>query len=352
MSDRLSYHKKIAIVIVNYNNWQDTMVCMESVLAGSPRPEWVILVDNASTNDSLRWLRHWSAGNLDFILEELGIEKAAAKPIFMVEHTAGAPAPPVPEGAVFIIPMAVNRGYAAGNNAGISLGLSLGADAVWIVNNDTMIEKEALGYMRAALFAQKNPGLCGSLVVYMDSGLVQCMGGGKMNKWTGLSTLAGNGLSPEEALRKDPETVRCGLDFIYGASVMVSSDFINTVGLMDESYFLYCEEQDWGARSKKQFDFAYAPQAVVKHKEGGATGFSNRKKDFRSLFRLTRSRLLLTWKHAPYAIPTVCLGIVFAAFRMALRRIILQLNGAEAGVRGTELSCLYTQAARPDKEEE
>jgi GT2 family glycosyltransferase len=103
---------------------------------------------------------------------------------------------------------------------------------------------------------------------------------------------------------------------------MASRDFIETVGLMDERYFLYSEEQDWAYSAKGQFDFAYAPDAVLYHKEGATTGFSSRKTNLRSLYHLTRSRVLLTAKHAPWALPTVCASIVFAALRMAWRRVV------------------------------
>jgi len=318
--------KKLAGVILNYNNWQDTLACAESVLASEERPAWMILVDNASNNDSLRWIRHWAKGNLEFVLPELGVKAASAKPLQLTEYFGNDEWLEATQGKVFLIRNAINRGYAAGNNVGISLALALGADAVWILNNDTLVDKKALGCMRDRLFSQKRSGLCGPLIQYMDnSGLVQCRAGGVTNKWTGLSVLDGNKMDIQMACFEDPKAIEQRINFIYGASVMASREFIETVGMMDESYFLYCEEQDWACRANNRFDLVYAPRALVYHKEGGSTGFSHQKFCSRSLWHLVRSRLILTWKHTPYAIPTVCLCIVYAGFRMAIRRMLLKL---------------------------
>ncbi len=311
---------RVGVVILNYNGWQDTIACAESVLGSVPPPAWLIIVDNASTNDSLRWLRHWAAGRMDFALPEMGTPKPCPKPLPIreLDEDVASQAASAP---LTLLRRKSNTGYAAGNNAGIRLLMSWGADAVWILNNDTVVDKNALGAMRRRLFAKRRPGLCGSLVCYQDSGLVQCRAGGRTNPWTGLSVLDGNKETVSQAAETDAAEVEARLDFIYGASIMASRDFIEQVGLMDERYFLYCEEQDWVYSAKGRFDLAYAPDALVWHKEGACTGFSHAKFNARRLISLTRSRLLLTAKHVPLALPSVCLSIVYAAVRMAWRRL-------------------------------
>lgn len=325
-----SMKPSVAVVILNYNNWQDTIACVESVLRSEDRPEQVILVDNASGNDSVRWFRHWAAGHLEFLLPEWGIAAPVLKPLALQElspeqakenpdaerlQPAGAP-------RLVLIKNAVNRGYAAGNNAGIRHALAHGADAVWILNNDTVVDAHALGAMRDALFAKARPGLCGSLIRYAEAReTVQCRAGGRTNKWTGLSVLNGNRLPVSLARKETPENVEKGINFIYGASVMASKAFLTDVGLLDERFFLYSEEQDWAYRAQGKFDFAYAPNAHVFHKEGGSTGWSGRKLSTAALLHITRSRLLLAFKHTPYAVPTVVLSLIYAALRLLWRRI-------------------------------
>lgn len=246
--------KKVAVTILNYNNWPDTLLCAESLLKSDPQPEWLIIVDNASTNASVAWLHYWAQGKLDFFVRENGMEPVP-KPLELGEEECGISAPgkdgPSPM-SVLLIKRTSNDGYAAGNNAGISRALALGADAVWILNNDTVVAPHAFGAMREKLFSKPNPGLCGSLVRYMDNkACVQCRAGGYANKWTGLSVLDGNRKKVAEAMNDSADSVEQRINFIYGASVMASKAFIENVGLLDDRFFLYSEEQDWAYRAAR-----------------------------------------------------------------------------------------------------
>lgn len=315
---------KIGVVILHYKNWQDTIVCAESVLTSIEKPTWVVIADNASPNDSVVQLMRWAEGNLDAYLLDQGAKNIFPKP-FSLQSIADDTSAPQP-GGVCLLCNKINRGYAAGNNAGIRPLMRWGADAVWILNNDTIVDEGALRAMRERLFSKARPGLCGSRVHYMNTGLVQCRGGGRTNPWTGLSYLNGYHFSSETALQDSAAAVEKRINFIYGASVMASRAFIEKVGLMDERYFLYCEEQDWAYSAKGAFDLAYAPDAVVYHKEGSSTGFSFNRVNMKALWYMTRSRVLLTAKHKPWAIPLVGLSIAFAASRLVWRRVLRRLR--------------------------
>lgn len=322
----------VGVVILNYNGWQDTIACAESVLAGALPPTWTVIVDNASSDGSARWIRHWAAGNMNFLLPELGVPVPCPKPATLLELNEEEDAAPAP---LVLLRRAGNTGYAAGNNAGIRLLMRWGADAVWILNNDTVVDRNALEAMTRRLFAKPRPGLCGSLICYQgETGLVQCRAGGRTNKWTGLSVLDGNREDIATAARMDPAQVEKRINFIYGASVMASRAFIERVGLLDERYFLYCEEQDWACRAGDSFDLAYAPDALVWHREGASTGFSHAAFNPRRLFLLTKNRLLLTARHTPAALPLVCLGMAYAAARMVWRRFIRRPTAATGAVMG------------------
>lgn len=311
--------KAIGTVILNYQRWEETIACLESVLASTNPPTWIIIVDNASSNESVIKFREWGAQLFPTPTDRPTPSTAAPKYTKFIDYDPNSPATP-PPASIILLRQPQNRGYAAGNNAGIRLLMQCGADAVWILNNDTVVAKNALSAMQQRLFSKARPGLCGSLILYHGTDIVQCRAGGKTTPWTGLSYLDGYKFSIEEAQTAPPETVENRINFIYGASVMASRTFIESVGLMDERYFLYCEEQDWAYSAKGCFDLAYAPDAIVHHKEGASTGFSNTQTDIKSLYYLTRSRLLLTAKHFPWALPTVGLSIFFAALRMFWRR--------------------------------
>ncbi len=303
--------KKIAVVVLNYNNHEDSISCIDSLLQSEIAPCVVSLVDNASSDDSVAKLHDWllSAAERAFEAEERRTPSRGETCRY-----------PLPQTDVLLSVARRNQGYAAGNNIGMAAAFAEGADAAWILNNDVIVEPSALGAMRDKIFSRGDYGICGSVVLYHDApDMVQCLAGGKTNRLTALSTLQGNNMSREEAACVAEEDVEKAIGFIYGASVMVTRDFYETVGAMDEGYFLYCEEQDWAARIQGRFRLGFASRAVVRHKEGATTGWSHCRFSVRSLWRITRSRLRLTRKHTPWALPTVCCGIAFAALRMGMR---------------------------------
>jgi GT2 family glycosyltransferase len=110
-------------------------------------------------------------------------------------------------------------------------------------------------------------------------------------------------------------------DYVCGVSVLATRRFLEEVGLMEESYFLYFEELDWAVRGAA-FARVYAHDSVVYHREGRSTGASTdwRKKSELSDYYTLRSRLLFTRRFFPSALPTVYCGLLGAALNRLLRR--------------------------------
>jgi GT2 family glycosyltransferase len=66
----------------------------------------------------------------------------------------------------------------------------------------------------------------------------------------------------------DGSAVERELDFVFGASMLVTAKFIREVGFMQEDYFLYYEELDWAMRGRGRFQLGFAPRSCVFHKSG------------------------------------------------------------------------------------
>ena len=94
----------------------------------------------------------------------------------------------------------------------------------------------------------------------------------------------------------------------------MSREFLETVGLMCEDYFLYFEELDWALRGQGRFSLAYAPASAVYHKIGASIGTSSdpRRKSLLCDYYATRNRLLFTRRFFREALPTVYLSVLFA----------------------------------------
>lgn len=319
--------KDIIAIIVQYGNWRDTALCVESVLAGEIVPDWIVIVDNASPDDSAEKFLAWARGEVEVASPDFMPLRPSSKPLPLTElpesalNSAG-----MPETRCVFVRKKRNGGYAAGNNAGLRLGLRWGADAFLILNNDTMVTASAIRALRERLFACHRPGLCGALLRYChEEKLVQCMAGGHTDPRTALSRIMGQGLTLEEAQRVPRDEVEADINYICGASVMASRQFVEVVGLLDEAYFMYCEEQDWAYRASGRFDFAYAPEAVVWHREGATTGWNGRCIKLKPLFQLTRSRIRYTFLHHKKWIVTVLIGIMYAALKLITKTCCIKL---------------------------
>ncbi|WP_156907912.1 glycosyltransferase family 2 protein [Desulfovibrio cuneatus] len=308
--------KKISPIVLNYNNAKDTIECVSSLLLSNTTPHSIIIIDNKSTDASCAEITEW----LVTISHPVDIEEqktpwlpTSGSQVWAFTHPLNI--------RILLVAAKSNKGYAAGNNIGLSICFKEGADAAWILNNDTIVAPDALRAMSDKLFSQPHYGLCGSCVLYYHiKDRVQCRSGGKTNYWTGLSRLNGNGQTIQTAHEALEQEVEDSINFIYGASVMLTQSFYETVGEMDEDFFLYCEEQDWACRNKKRFGLAYASNAIVFHKEGATTGWPGSKGNLRSLWLITRSRVLLFRKHAPWSLPVLFCGIAYAGIRLLARR--------------------------------
>lgn len=263
---------KVFIILVNWNGWQDTIECLQSLeVLDYPNKE-VVLVDNGSTDQSVQKIRAEYPG-------------------------------------ITLIESKENRGFAGGNNLGINYAMKKDANYFWLLNNDTVVEKNALSALVERM--ENNPaiGICGSkLIYYHQRDTVQVLGGGSYNKWLGIPRNFGEG--QPVSLPINQKQIEQELDFIIGASMLVSRKFLDEVGLLSEDYFLYYEEIDWGIRAGDNFLLGFAPESIVYHKEGASTGASNRNKNSKSRlsdYYLVKNRFKLTLKFYPYLLPVMYL---------------------------------------------
>ncbi|MHB8814700.1 MAG: glycosyltransferase family 2 protein [Steroidobacteraceae bacterium] len=270
----------IAVVVLNWNGWVDTIACLEALGRVEYANMSVILVDNGSTDDSVPRI-------LDAFPE------------------------------INLIETGSNLGFGGGVNAGIREAFRWQADYVWLLNNDAAPLPGAL----AALVrkAQSNPRFAeiGSVLLYADrQDVVQAWGGGRINRWMGRAVHA--------TQRRDDDW----FDFITAASVLLRRQSLEDVGLFDESFFLYWEDVDLSVRLRmKNWMLGVAADALVLHKENGSTGGNRHLVDRFS----TASGIRFLRKHAPapwLSIPA------FLTLRIANRLLRGQLRGVADIVGG------------------
>jgi GT2 family glycosyltransferase len=226
-----------------------------------------------------------------------------------------------------------NLGYAGGVNHCIQN--SRDADAWWILNPDTYPSPEAL----AALADRVQRGDCEAAgnTLHLPDGQVQSHGG-VWRRPLARAVSIGYGAPVDEA--PDPAAIECVQNYLNGASMLVSRRFVEVTGLMDESYFLYCEEVEWCLRAAARgLRLGFAPNGLVLHERGTSTGNSA---DLKTRSRLSvylgeRNRLILTRDLFPALLPVAAaaaLALLVLRFGRgrAWRQLGYALQGWAAGL--------------------
>ncbi len=265
----------VGIVIVNWNRWQFTIAACRSLARSAHRDFRIIIVDNASADDSVAQIR-------------------AALP------------------EADIIAATVNAGFAGGCNIGIRRALDLQCEYVFLLNNDAEVESQTISQLIVASRARDDRALLGSAVIFADTGKYQFFGskrGAVLDQSEYFSPTADTGLLQQDVIETD---------FIMGAGLFLPARVLEKTGLFDERFFLNYEETDLCHRARKLgFPSFVVPSSVVRHHAHATLG------PYRApmqLYFLTRNALLFTQIHGSAQDRWETLKSRLAAFYWNVRR--------------------------------
>ena len=227
-------NKKVFIILLNYNSYEDTIECVESIAESEKELNYkIIIVDNNSTDDSKEKL----ANDLNYIYLQAN----------------------------------ENGGFAKGNNIGIKYAMENGADYILLLNNDTIIEKNSISKMIKEIEKRQNVGAIGCRIMYYDNKKLINYNGGKIN-WLKASTI-------HEDYKKEYKTN--GQDFKYtefitGCCMLIKKEVIEKVGLLPEEYFMYYEDLDYCIKVKEAgYKLGVLTTSVIYHKVSSSSGGEN-----------------------------------------------------------------------------
>ena len=206
-----SFPPRVYTIVLNFQRSDDTVRCVSSLRDSTYRNQFLVVVDNGSD--------------------------AAARS----ELVAGI-------GPTPLIQSEENLGFAGGNNLGIRHALDRGADYVWILNPDTIVEPESLERLVQTMSRFPEAGIVGSRLVRGDDGTTVLFNGGTID-WNqaGKPVLPDMG-KPEKDVKANTVT---SIDYATGASMLVRRQLVEEIGYLPERYFLYFEETDFNIRAKR-----------------------------------------------------------------------------------------------------
>lgn len=224
----------VAIILVNWNGFDFTEACLESLRKVDFPDFRVILVDNASQN------------------QEGSRLKKAFPEIELIENTE-------------------NLGFAGGNNVGIRYALEQGFSHVMLLNNDTEVESDFLGQMMRKFNQGPGLGVVQPLILFLHEPKKIWSAGGK---W--IPALARAITLGDRAPISDYRFKKSEIDWATGCCMLISREAILKTGLLNEQYFTYFEDVEWSLRFRKDgFRIAMAEKAIVYHEAGASSKKKN-----------------------------------------------------------------------------
>jgi hypothetical protein len=292
--------KNIGIIILNWQGWRDTLACLDSLKnLNYKEPISIIVCDNGSTNDSfeqiLKWARqHYSPSEMGIFSQENGKQfkgkiKSHLLPFVLIQTGA-------------------NLGFSGGNNVGIRYAVATQKyEYLWLLNNDTVLDADALSALYEYAIAHPNLALIGSTIIdYEQRQTVQCAGGCHYSPLLTIFQPVFGG-EPLNKVIECNETIT--FDYIFGAAMFLPIAAIQKVGLLNEEYFLFYEELDYTQRLKRQgYDIGWCKNCYVYHKGSASVGSvheGDRDKRRIANYYENLSTLKYTANFYPYSLPLV-----------------------------------------------
>jgi GT2 family glycosyltransferase len=216
---------RFGVVLVNYNGWDDTVECLESLMKCHVCPD-VVVVDNASSEDHS--------------------QKILAR---------------FPE--LKWIASQENTGWSGGNNLGIRYFLEQTnpPDVIFLLNNDTIVSKDIFEVLELAM--EEGFDIVGPVInEYSEQDKIQTQGTA-FNRKTDAQEFFSVIPTPIDS----NQLISTPVDIVNGCAVAIRHEVFEKIGLIDERFFLICEESDFCLRAAEAgFRCGVVHRSLVWHK--------------------------------------------------------------------------------------
>ncbi len=235
---------ELSIIIVNWNGGELLRSCLKSVAQAPPSVSYdIVIVDNASSDDSVAWLRSAAVSTL-----LPGID------VHVIENTD-------------------NSGFSKANNQAMAFSQ---APLLFLLNPDTEVTAGAIDTLIAYLNSDERIGACGPRLLNTDGSLQHSVWSNPPTaveiivSGTGIWRLIPRRLRGEWLLGGHwDHSTRRAVPMLFGAAVLARRKMIDEVGGLDERFHMYGEDHEWCLRiTRAGWQLIFEPAASVKHHGG------------------------------------------------------------------------------------
>ncbi|WP_169746175.1 glycosyltransferase family 2 protein [Kosmotoga pacifica] len=316
----------VAIIILNWNGFNDTIKCLQSVLNIDYDNFSIIVVDNHSTDNSVNNIISWL--KMQYIPQQNKWNNLFVYNEFHIPSQTNSI--DLKEKSIIVIKNDKNYGYAGGNNVALRYAVNMGFDYMLILNNDTVVDKEILKKFIAIEKYTKNFGFLGPRIEPYDEDK-QVHYGGRLNIWLGRA-------SRNRFSKISKEIEFLPVDHLSGCALFTKKEVIQKLQGFDEEYFLTFEDTDICYRAiKKNYRNYVVVNTWVKHKEFGSTPSTT------AIYYSVRNRFLFMrkngrWFHWFSFLPIYLLGTTKQIFLLLFKGNFTDAKAAFYGLRDAFLN--------------
>ena len=263
----------VAIIVLNWNRWEDTARCLESIYQSAYKNFFVVLIDNGSTDGSAERLKLWAQGeHKDNSFVPVGTAHKKPGKICFITRAAAAGAARAPEGfcagQLIVIENEKNYGFAAGNNIGINYAFTM-TDVRYevLLNNDTTIVPTGISALVRCAEAAAQAGSFQAKMLSMDApDIIDALG---------ISLIDLQGPCPVGNGHPDSGQFNsCREIFgVCAGAALYRRTMLEQTGLFDEDFFAYYEDVDLALRAcLLGWQALCVPEAIVYHGHSATLG--------------------------------------------------------------------------------
>ncbi len=277
----------VTIIVLNWNGWEDTIECIESLLKSTYDNYNIILIDNGSSDNSLQRIEDWVNGNSELTIDTLYPEfvfPLVDKPIQLYNYFDLDSSPnsklSLENKSILFVKNKENIGFALANNQGMDIAERLfKSQFYFLLNNDTVIDKSAISDLVNLMISNNTIQVSQSTIYSYDEKKI-INAGGKILVWG--QTKHFKSIERDE-VRK--------ISFVNGCALFVRASVIGKFGNLSDKFFHGEEDFEFSMRMKKNhMQMVCSGGSCVYHKVGSSVNKLMKNYERRTfLFALNRT---------------------------------------------------------------